>query len=72
MEDAADDRRCWAIIDCLMNIPLLYWASEETKDPRFKHIAMMHSRNALAHIMTRPMSIRSFTVTFSLWKHCSS
>ncbi len=32
-----------AIIDCMMNIPLLYWASRETKDPRFKFIAMNHA-----------------------------
>lgn len=32
-----------AIIDCMMNIPLLYWASEEMNDPRFKHVAMNHA-----------------------------
>ena len=30
----------WTIIDSMMNIPLLYWASEEVKDDRFKHIAV--------------------------------
>ena len=30
----------WAIIDCMMNIPILYWATEELGDPRFKAIAM--------------------------------
>lgn len=35
-----------AIIDCMMNLPLLYWASEETGDPRFKHIAMAHADTA--------------------------
>lgn len=30
----------FSIIDCLMNIPLLYWASEEMGDDRFKKIAM--------------------------------
>ncbi len=38
-----EDTRGWAIIDCMLNIPLLYWASAETKDPRFKQIAMMHA-----------------------------
>ena len=33
----------WAIVDCTMNLPLLYWASEETGDPRFRHIAMAHA-----------------------------
>lgn len=34
---------CVAIIDCMMNIPLLYWASREIGDPRFKQIAMNHA-----------------------------
>ncbi|MFK0521796.1 glycosyl hydrolase family 88 [Paenibacillus illinoisensis] len=38
-----EDTRGWAIIDCMLNIPLLYWASNETGDPRFKHIAMKHA-----------------------------
>lgn len=33
----------WSIIDTSLNLPLLFWASEETKDPRFKHIAMAHA-----------------------------
>ncbi|MBE5040945.1 glycoside hydrolase family 88 protein [Ructibacterium gallinarum] len=33
----------WSIIDCMMNLPLLYWASEEIGDPRFKRIAMAHA-----------------------------
>ncbi len=36
-----------SIIDCLMNLPLLYWASRETKDDRFKQIAMAHADMAL-------------------------
>lgn len=41
--DRNPDTKGWAIIDCMMNIPLLYWATEETGDPRFKHIAMKHA-----------------------------
>lgn len=37
----------WAIIDCMMNLPLLYWASKETGDPRFKHIAKAHTETVL-------------------------
>ena len=33
----------WTIIDGLMNLPLLYWASKETKDDRFKYIATAHA-----------------------------
>lgn len=37
------DNEGWAIIDCTMNLPLLYWASKETGDPRFRHIANAHA-----------------------------
>ena len=37
----------WSIIDCLMNLPLLYWASEEKGDDRFKRIAMAHADTAI-------------------------
>jgi len=37
------ERAGWAIVDCLMNLPLLYWATEQTKDPRYKLIAMRHA-----------------------------
>lgn len=33
----------WSIIDCMMNIPILYWASEEIGDDRFKKVAMRHA-----------------------------
>jgi len=37
----------WSIIDCLMNLPLLYWASEEIGDDRFKRVAMAHADMSL-------------------------
>ena len=37
----------YSIIDCLMNLPLLYWASEEIGDDRFKKIAMRHMEMAM-------------------------
>jgi len=43
----------WAIIDCMMNLPLLYWASEETKDPRFKHIANSHADMAIQNFIRK-------------------
>lgn len=33
----------WTIIDCMMNIPLLYWASREIGDKRFSSIAKRHA-----------------------------
>lgn len=38
-----EDNRGRAIIDCMMNVPLLYWASEQTGDDRFSYIGMMHA-----------------------------
>ncbi len=37
----------WSIIDCMMNIPLLYWASEQLGDDRFKKIAVSHADMAM-------------------------
>jgi len=46
-----DDKVGWAIIDCLMNLPLLYWATTETGDPRFRHIAEAHTETVLKHFL---------------------
>ena len=43
LPDENTDTRGWAIIDCMLNISLLYWASETTHDPRYRHIAMAHA-----------------------------
>lgn len=57
--DAEDaDRRGWAIIDCMMNIALLYWASEETRDPRFRQIAMMHADTVMEHFIRPDGSVK--------------
>ncbi len=37
----------YSIIDCLMNLSLLYWASNEIGDERFKKIAIRHMNMAL-------------------------
>ncbi|MGO7040871.1 glycoside hydrolase family 88 protein [Rhizobium acaciae] len=37
------------IIDCLLNLPLLYWASRETDDPKYREIALIHARTTLAN-----------------------
>lgn len=44
-----DDKVGWAIIDCMMNINLLYWASEERQDARYKYIAMNHADSTMAN-----------------------
>jgi unsaturated chondroitin disaccharide hydrolase len=47
------DRAGWIIIDTMMNLPLLYWASKETGDPRFSYIARNHADTAM-NIIARP------------------
>lgn len=42
----AKEKQGWSIIDGLMNIPLLYWASDELGDDRFKRIAIKHANMA--------------------------
>ena len=37
------DTRGVAIIDSMMNLPLLYWASEQSGDPRFRWLAEAHA-----------------------------
>lgn len=40
-----------AIVDCLMNLPLLYWASEELHDSAYRQIAENHTDTALRYIL---------------------
>jgi len=47
------DKPGWMIVDCLMNLSLLYWASEQTGDPRFAQIAKAHADTAL-RVLMRP------------------
>jgi len=42
-----DDRIGRTIIDCMMNLPLLYTASELTGDPRFANVAIAHADTML-------------------------
>lgn len=58
-----EDTRGWAIIDCMFNISLLYWASREDKDPRFKQIAMMHA-DTVMHQFIRDDGSSSHIVVF--------
>ena len=46
-----DNRPGWVIIDCLMNLPILYWASKEIGDPRYSIAAMEHAHTAINHLL---------------------
>ena len=62
-EETGEKKTGWAIIDCMMNIPLLYWAAEETEDPRYKQIAMMHADTAMGSFI-RPDGSSNHIVEF--------
>ena len=46
-----------AIIDCMMNIPLLFWASEVTGHPFYKRIAMMHADTTMKYFIRDDYSV---------------
>ena len=39
------------IIDCLLNIPLLYWATEVTGDGKYREVAEKHIHTTMKHII---------------------
>ena len=52
------DTAGWVIIDSMLNIPLLYWAWEETRDPRFRHMAIAHANTVMANFVRPDGSVR--------------
>lgn len=44
------------IIDCLVNLPLLYWASEETGHEKYRSIAEKHIHTAVKNIIRQDYS----------------
>lgn len=46
-----EDKFGWAIIDCMMNLNLLYWASRMTNDPRYRLIAMRHADSTMRYFI---------------------
>lgn len=62
--DPEGEKAGWAIIDCMMNLPLLYWAYEELKDPRFLQVATMHADTAEKYFI-RPDGSVNHIVAFN-------
>ena len=44
------------IIDCLLNLPLLYWAADETGEERYRRIAEKHIHTAVANVIREDYS----------------
>ncbi len=55
--DETGEKAGWAIIDCMMNLPLLYRASEICRDPRFYAIAFRHAQTAQRYFVREDGSV---------------
>lgn len=47
-----------AIVDCMMNLPLLFWASEVSGQPFYKRIAMMHADTTMKYFIREDYSVK--------------
>lgn len=56
------ERQGWSIIDTMMNIPLLYWASEETGYDRYRYIAKAHADKTLENIIRPDGSVNHIII----------
>jgi unsaturated chondroitin disaccharide hydrolase len=45
-----------------MNLPLVYWASETSGDPRFRHVAMEHADTVLEHFIRPDGSVNHIVI----------
>lgn len=54
----AVDKAGISIIDCMMNLPLLYWAAEEVQDKRYYFIAEEHADHTLREHLRPDGSVR--------------
>lgn len=51
------DKLGWSIVDSSLNLSLLFWASEETQDPRFSHIAKAHASTVVQYFIRADGSV---------------
>ncbi len=45
------DKMGYAIVDCMMNLSLLFWASRQLNDPRFTNVAKVHADMTLREFL---------------------
>lgn len=57
MDDNSGDYAGLAIIDCMMNLPLLFWATQETGNRYYHEIAVKHADTTLAHFIRADDSV---------------
>ena len=66
--DVGDPTKYRLIIDCLLNIPLLYWAAEVTGDKKYDEMAYNHLKTT-ASVIARPDASTYHTYYFDVDKH---
>lgn len=57
-----EDCTGWMIVDSLMNIPILYWAAKESRNPAYSYIAQIHADTALKYILREDGSCNHIAV----------
>ena len=57
-----EDKTGYSIIDCMMNIPLLYWAARECKDERYRFLAMAHADTTMENHIRPDGSVKHIVV----------
>ncbi len=60
-EESKETNRGWSIIDSMMNISTLFWASTEIEDPRFMLIAEKHAETTMKNAVREDGSVRHIT-----------
>jgi unsaturated chondroitin disaccharide hydrolase len=52
-----DEHENMAIIDCMMNLPLFYWATKESGDPKFRAAAVRQANTTLKNFVRSDNSV---------------
>jgi unsaturated chondroitin disaccharide hydrolase len=55
-EDDRDKPEVDAIVDSMMNVPFLWWASEASGDPRYRAVGLRHAEAVRAHLVRADFS----------------
>ena len=56
------ERNGWAIIDCMMNLAILYWAADYMGDPHFSNLAQAHAQTTMRRFIREDGSVRHICV----------
>ncbi|TVX99180.1 glycoside hydrolase family 88 protein [Cohnella terricola] len=57
-----EHQRGWSIVDTAMNLSLLFWAAQQSGDPRFAHIARSHADTVVERFIREDGSVNHIVV----------